>query len=126
MSGYITEGLTIQPDQIQVTMSASAYDFVQFAVTESETPVSMYVQFIDPVMIVLMIPTFEKCIYPILAKFKIFTKPLQRMTAGAFLCALAFVASGIVELKLDVGWLSNESNEKIVLLIYDTDDVLSK
>jgi hypothetical protein len=60
-------------------------------------------------MITVLIPIFEIFIYPLLTKFNIFTKPLQRMTAGSFLCALAFVAGGIVELKLDVGWLANKA-----------------
>jgi len=56
------------------------------------------VQFFNPALILTLIPIFEFIIYPTLAKFNLLVRPLQRMTVGMFLAALAFLISGILEL----------------------------
>lgn len=49
-------------------------------------------------MVLLMIPIFEKCVFP---KVKAFKSPLNRMVAGGIAAGTAFLASGILELQLE-------------------------
>ena len=55
-------------------------------------------QFINPLFILILVPIFDRLIYPCLAKWNILVKPLQRMTVGLYLAAVAFGVSGILEL----------------------------
>ncbi|XP_043278431.1 peptide transporter family 1 isoform X2 [Venturia canescens] len=57
-------------------------------------------QVVNPLFIVIFIPIFETCIYPIMAKIRMIDTPLKKLTVGGFMAALAFVISGIVELQL--------------------------
>lgn len=66
-------GVTIKPDQMQV---------------------------INPLLILAFIPLFEAAVYPILSKIGI-RRPLQKLTFGGLLAALAFAISGFIELKLE-------------------------
>ncbi|XP_059616665.1 peptide transporter family 1-like [Phlebotomus argentipes] len=66
-------GTTIKPDQMQV---------------------------INPLLILAFIPLFDVAIYPMLAKIGI-RRPLQKLTLGGILAAIAFVLSGLVELRLE-------------------------
>jgi len=67
-------GTTIKPDQMQV---------------------------INPLLILFLIPLFDKLIYPAFAKFNLLKKPLQRMTAGGILTASSFIISGMLELEME-------------------------
>lgn len=58
-------------------------------------------QVVSSLLILLFIPIFETCLYPIFAKIKIIDTPLKKLTTGGFLAALAFIASAIVELQLE-------------------------
>ena len=73
MNGNIGAAGTIYPDQIQV---------------------------MNPILILILLPLFDRLVYPIFAKCNFLKKPLQRMCFGGVLCALSFVISGILELKL--------------------------
>ena len=55
-------------------------------------------QFINPLFILILVPIFDRLIYPCLAKWNFLVKPLQRMTVGLYLAAVAFGVSGILEL----------------------------
>ncbi|XP_057341668.1 peptide transporter family 1-like isoform X1 [Microplitis mediator] len=58
-------------------------------------------QVVNPLFIVIFIPIFETCIYPLMAKIKFINTPLKKMVTGGFLAGLAFIVSGIVELQLE-------------------------
>jgi len=58
-------------------------------------------QVMNPLLVLLFIPFFETVVYPILAKIGI-KKPLQKITLGGFLAALAFVLSAVVQTKIIV------------------------
>ncbi|XP_054707917.1 solute carrier family 15 member 1-like [Uloborus diversus] len=60
-------------------------------------------QVMNPIFIILFIPLFDFVIYPLLDKFKLLQKPLQRMVAGGLLTALSFGLAGFMELKLEAG-----------------------
>jgi len=64
---------TIKPDQMQVT---------------------------NPILVLILIPLFDRVIYPTFAKYGLLVKPLQRMTAGGMLTAASFFISGFLELEM--------------------------
>lgn len=55
---------------------------------------------INPILILILLPIFDRIIYPLCAKCNILVKPLQRMCLGASICAVSFVVSGLLELQL--------------------------
>ena len=74
---------------------------------------------INPILILVLLPIFDKIIYPLAAKCNFMKKPLQRMVnislisyrnvgqliissqcVGGILCAASFVISGVLELEL--------------------------
>lgn len=57
-------------------------------------------QVVNPLLILFLIPIFDRIIYPVFAKFGLLVKPLQRMTAGGILTALSFFISGFLELEM--------------------------
>ncbi|KAJ7520748.1 hypothetical protein O6H91_19G021100 [Diphasiastrum complanatum] len=67
-------GLEIQPDQMQA---------------------------FNPVFILLLIPLFDRAIYPLLEKGGIPLKPIWRMALGMLLTSLAFVLSALLQLAID-------------------------
>ncbi|XP_019637128.1 PREDICTED: solute carrier family 15 member 1-like isoform X1 [Branchiostoma belcheri] len=58
------------------------------------------IQFVNPALILILIPIFEGAIYPILDKCKIPNRPLQRMCAGMTFAAGAFVVAGFIQIAL--------------------------
>lgn len=56
-------------------------------------------QLISPLLIVILIPTYQWIIYPLLAKIGI-SRPLQKLTIGGLLAGTAVLLSGFVELKI--------------------------
>jgi len=58
-------------------------------------------QVMNPLFVLLFIPVFETVVYPLLAKIGIKT-PLQKISLGGFLAALAFVLSAVVQNKIIV------------------------
>lgn len=72
MSGQLGS-ITIKPDQMQV---------------------------VNPILILAFIPLFETVVYPVLYKFNLLKKPLQKMLVGGLLAALAFGVSAAVEFSI--------------------------
>ena len=60
------------------------------------------VQVINPAMMLILIPLFDHVIYPCLNKVKLLENPLHRMAIGGIFASLAFLASGTVELALQL------------------------
>ncbi|XP_012524255.1 peptide transporter family 1 isoform X2 [Monomorium pharaonis] len=58
-------------------------------------------QAVNPLLIIIFIPIFETCIYPIFAKIHFIDTPLKKLVVGGFLASVAFVAAGIVELEIE-------------------------
>ena len=73
MNGVVGSAGTIKPDQMQV---------------------------INPLLILFLLPLFDKLIYPAFAKCNMLVKPLQRMTVGGILTALSFFISGFLEIEM--------------------------
>jgi len=57
-------------------------------------------QVINPLLILFLLPLFDRLVYPAFAKCGLLVKPLQRMTAGGILTALSFFISGFLELEM--------------------------
>ncbi|GAB0094457.1 hypothetical protein DMENIID0001_097630 [Sergentomyia squamirostris] len=57
-------------------------------------------QVINPLLILAFIPLFDFVLYPVLAKIGL-KRPLQKLTVGGILAAVAFTISGLIELKLE-------------------------
>jgi len=72
MNGSLGTG-TIKPDQMQV---------------------------VNPILVLIMLPLFDRVVYPVFNKFGMLKKPLQRMCAGGFLTAASFFISGFLELQM--------------------------
>eukprot|EP00045_Choanoeca_perplexa_P016071 m.212310 g.212310 ORF g.212310 m.212310 type:complete len:742 (+) comp17159_c0_seq3:339-2564(+) len=69
-------------------------------------------------LILVMIPVFERFIYPLLRKLGFKMTPLQRMSSGMVLCALSFGLSGLIQIKIDnampVTHLSNSAQLRLI------------
>ncbi len=61
-------------------------------------------QIFNPLLVLILVPVFESLIYPCFKTCGLLT-PLQRIGGGGLLAGLAFVLSGMVELKLEVRFL---------------------
>ncbi|PSN30921.1 Solute carrier family 15 member 2 [Blattella germanica] len=59
-------------------------------------------QVINPAIVLVIIPLFDKYIYPFTDKFRFMASPLRKMVLGGILAGLAFVASAVLEMKLEV------------------------
>lgn len=75
MNGVLSGSFGIKPDQMQV---------------------------VNPILVLLFIPVFDRIVYPLLGKCGLLKKPLQRLTVGLFFAGVSFVVSGVVELFLVV------------------------
>ncbi|GBM37466.1 Solute carrier family 15 member 2 [Araneus ventricosus] len=60
-----------------------------------------HMQLVNPLLILILIPVFQNIIYPLLSKLKFCRKPLQRMTVGGLLAALAFILAGFIQLRIE-------------------------
>lgn len=58
------------------------------------------IQFFNPVLVLILIPLFDIIIYPLFKKCGMELTSLQKMTAGMFLSAVAFVITGLIQLKI--------------------------
>jgi solute carrier family 15 oligopeptide transporter 1 len=57
-------------------------------------------QVINPILVLILIPLFDRIIYPAFAKWGFLVKPLQRMSVGMSLTAASFFISGVLELEM--------------------------
>ena len=58
------------------------------------------IQVVNPILVLLMVPLFEYCIYPLFKKIGI-DRPLQRMTIGGVLAGISFLICGFMQLQLE-------------------------
>ncbi len=64
-------------------------------------------QFINPLLVMLLIPLLTQVIYPAMSKSGLEPAPLRRMVAGMGIAALSWVAAGLVQKRLDDGTALN-------------------
>ncbi|XP_014274041.1 solute carrier family 15 member 1 [Halyomorpha halys] len=77
-------------------------------------------QTLNAVLVLVFIPLFEYIVYPILAKLRLVRTSLQKLIWGGFLAALAFVVSGILELKINENEPTLPGSGQSELLLYNT------
>ncbi|KAL3275455.1 hypothetical protein HHI36_020215 [Cryptolaemus montrouzieri] len=58
-------------------------------------------QVVNPFLILIFIPIFQYIIYPSFGKIGLLRTPLEKMTCGGFLAALAFIVSAFVSMKIE-------------------------
>lgn len=56
---------------------------------------------VNPIQIMIFLPLFERCIYPLLETYNVNTSPLRRMMWGMVWTAMAFIVSGWVETAIE-------------------------
>ena len=58
------------------------------------------IRLFNPAFVLILIPLFDKLVYPLCSKLNFLKKPLQRMIIGGILTACAFFISGFLEVQL--------------------------
>lgn len=58
-------------------------------------------QVVNPAMVLILIPIFDKVLNPFMIKHEILENPLHRMAIGGIIAGLAFLSAGILELVLE-------------------------
>ncbi|MBC8311209.1 MAG: POT family MFS transporter [Candidatus Marinimicrobia bacterium] len=81
------------------------------------------IQSINPIMILLLVPTFSYKIYPFMGRFFEVT-PLRKISMGLFLAVPSFVLVGLVQSWLDAGQMPNISWQLIAYAILTAAEVL--
>ena len=59
-------------------------------------------QVANPLLILMFIPLFNGCLYPLFNKLRIINTPLKKLTVGGMLAALSFLLSALVEFQVEV------------------------
>lgn len=62
-------------------------------------------QVINPAMVLILIPVFDKILNPAFTKVFFMTDPLRKMTIGGLFAGAAFLSAGILELALETTYL---------------------
>lgn len=76
---------------------------------------------INPLLIVTLIPMFQAFVYPLLENYCKLNTPLRKLTLGGILAGLAFIVSGLVELKIEVIFsLSFSKNQTTSRCLFQT------
>eukprot|EP00042_Codosiga_hollandica_P043993 m.426273 g.426273 ORF g.426273 m.426273 type:complete len:776 (+) comp56687_c0_seq2:1172-3499(+) len=73
-------------------------------------------QSVNSIMVLMLIPIFDRWIYPAFTRLRIPQSPLQRMGYGMVLCAIAFFVSGIVQMKIDSSYSVPTANSGFSLV----------
>ena len=60
-----------------------------------------HLKMLNPLLVIILIPLFAYVIYPLLAYVHL-RRPLQKLTTGGILAAVALIFSGILQLKIEV------------------------
>ena len=63
-------------------------------------------QVANAALILIMVPFFNVAVYPLFAKCNLLKTSLQRIAVGFFCAALSFGVSGLLDLQLEVFWIS--------------------
>ena len=79
------------------------HERLSYALSDGFTLLPDQIQALNPILVLLLIPLFNYIIYPLLAKFNLLTRPLQKMSCGMFISILAFLVSGFLQLAVEKG-----------------------
>jgi len=73
-------------------------------------------QAVNPILIVLLVPIFDIVIYPLLTKFNLLKRYLQRISVGLVLTILSFVIAAILESRMESSWNTLNPSNRIRLV----------
>ena len=93
-------GYTVKPDHMQVCI-VPHNSKILFKSTTSLT-FALYLQLINPLLILPLIPIFEKIVYPLLRKCGLLKTPLHKLGFAMILACASFLVAGLIELQLEV------------------------
>lgn len=68
-------------------------------------------QVINPAIVLILIPIFDKIINPAFSNVFFMTDPLRKMTIGGLFAGAAFLSAGVLELILETTYLKPPLNE---------------
>ncbi|XP_011495342.1 PREDICTED: peptide transporter family 1-like isoform X2 [Ceratosolen solmsi marchali] len=77
-------------------------------------------QVVNPLFIIIFIPVFQICVYPVIEKFLYINTPLRKITVGGLLASLSFAISGIVEYNLEPTYVVQPSTGLAQIRIFNT------
>lgn len=77
-------------------------------------------QVMNPIIVLLLIPIFERMIYPCFNKFHIMENSLHRMAIGGIMAGLAFLCAGVLELFLQQNYPKIPNKNYSFLYIINT------
>lgn len=78
------------------------------------------VQVINPALVLLLIPFFDRIFYPFLARFNMLENPLYRMAIGGLIAGLAFISAGMLELILEKNYPQVPGNKEATINFINT------
>ena len=81
------------------------------------------IQSINPIMILILVPTFSYIIYPFMGRFFEVT-PLRKMSMGFFLAVPSFIIIGLVQSWLDLGEVPSISWQLVAYVVLTAAEVL--
>jgi POT family proton-dependent oligopeptide transporter len=68
-------------------------------------------QVVNAALILLFIPLFEGCVYPLMGKCGVCTRAISRMGTGMVLCGAAFIMAALLEI-----WMSLAADKSVSVL----------
>lgn len=78
------------------------------------------VQVVNPALVLLLIPFFDRIFYPYLTKHNILENPLYRMAIGGLIAGMAFLSAGILELILEKNYPYVPAKEEATINFINT------
>ncbi|XP_050436863.1 peptide transporter family 1-like isoform X2 [Adelges cooleyi] len=96
---------------LQATLMNGRFDFLKWTMKPDQ------MQVVNPLLVLFFIPLFETAVYPLLKKIGI-RKPLQKITLGGVLAAIAFVCSAILQFNI-IGGTTEISTGESRLIIFN-------
>lgn len=74
LNGVVGDGVTIRPDQMQLALGVG---------------------------VMLLLVVFEVTLNPLLARARLLSTPLQRMSAGGLMAAVSFLCAAVLQIYVD-------------------------
>ena len=82
------------------------------------------IQAANPILVMVMIPLFYYCIYPLMKKFVFEMTPLRRIAIGFFICIPAFALPALIEADIDAGGIPHISWQLLSYVIMTAAEIL--
>ncbi|XP_063972984.1 peptide transporter family 1-like isoform X2 [Diachasmimorpha longicaudata] len=79
-------------------------------------------QVIPALLVIILIPLVDRCVYPLFAKIGCLDTQLKKITTGGLLASVAFVISALVELKLETTYPTHPTNGLAQVRIFNPRD----